>query len=133
MQEISCLEAVQDDALQGDVLAFQICRRQAYMVQRAQSCIRHQKAGKMLGYNKVCQRKSGGFVMAQGTEDAAGAFHSDEVVCAAKGIVCFLYLFPFDGISFYLRRKILPTSVSVPMIISCFIQFHLVSKFCEHL
>lgn len=59
----------------------------------------------MLGYNKVCQRKSGGFVMAQGTEDAAGAFHSDEVVFSTKGIVCFLYLFPFDGISFYLRRK----------------------------
>ena len=59
----------------------------------------------MLGYNKVRQRKNGGFVMVQGTEDAAGAFHSDKVVCAAKGIVCFLYLFPFDGISFYLRRQ----------------------------
>lgn len=105
MQEISCLEAVQDNALQGDVLAFQICRRQAYMVQRAQSCIRHQKTREMLGQDKVRQRKNGGFVMAQGTEDAAGAFNGDEIVFSTKNIVCFLYLFPFDGISFYLRRQ----------------------------
>lgn len=42
--------------------------------------------------------------MVQGTEDAAGAFHSDKVVCAAKGIICFLYFLPFDGISFDFRR-----------------------------
>ena len=59
----------------------------------------------MLGYNKVRQRKNGGFVMVQGTEDAAGAFHSDKIVSPAKGVVCFLYRFPFYGISFDFCRQ----------------------------